>query len=239
MSVLFLQGKLFPRTKHFLSLQEIFTLFQSKDLWEFHCKFKEFIEKSFSSREAKEKFFQEDLRGHLEIIRKEEEEREFFQFLFLPFDLCKFLMKLSGQETKSELGYFTQKELEEIVKNKFPERASPKIKEIFLRVKKEGEKPLQQSFIIAEKFLRKKCSFFVSLYFDLKNEKAENFERKLRNFFSTTIPLGSFYPAELAKFYLPYFFKKELFYFSHPFDFLFFYFQQRFILWKILFPEVV
>jgi hypothetical protein len=242
MSALSLQGKLFLKTKDFPELKEVFELFSSLDLIEFDKKFREMIERKFPTKNERENFFNEDFNFHFNLIRKDEDKKvkEFFQFLFLPFDWFRFSSEVNKNPSKSEIGYFKKEELKEILNKKFPEEMTLPIRKIFEKFKKEKEEKLtKEVFETQEKFFEKLKLKSIKLYFKIEKAKENETEKIAKKAFSKLLPLGNFYPFELFKFYLPYFFKKEIFYFTDTFEFLFFYFKQRFIFWKILVPEKV
>jgi hypothetical protein len=139
MSALFLQGKLFLKTKDLPSKKELTELFALDSILEFDKKLKENIEKKFNSREERIKFVENDILYHLDVIRRETEEklRHFFQFLFLPFDLFRIFARFSKIESKFQLGYFKEEEIERILKNKiFPQTMIEPIRKIFEKVGK-------------------------------------------------------------------------------------------------------
>lgn len=241
MSALFLQGRLIAKTRDFLTLKENFELFKSSDLLEYDLNFRGIIEKKFLTPEQKENFLNEDFRFHFSLIKKEEDEKEFLQAIFLPFDVFRFLIKKAGIAPESKVGYFTDEELGKILKKKFPEDMVKPIRILFGKYLKEkklvGEK--NEIFLLQKKLLMPRAKRLFSPYFRLEESSEKSFVTIFKKFFSKTIPLGSFYPIELAKFYLPHFFQNKFFYFSNPFEFLFFYLKERFILWKVLQPEKI
>ena len=242
MSALFLQGKFFLKTKDFPELKEIFDLFSSLDLSEFDKKFREMVEKRFPTKVERESFFKEDFNFHFNLIRKDEDKRvqSFFQFLFLPFDWFRFLSEVNKNPSKSEIGYFKSEELKKILNKNFPENMALPIRKIFERFKKEKEEKLTKKvFEVQEKFFEKLKLKSIKLYFKIERAKEKETKNIAKKVLSKLLPFGNSYSLELFKFYLPYFFKREIFYFTDTFEFLFFYFKQRLIFWKILLPDKV
>jgi len=243
MSTLFLQGRLFLKTKDLIPKKELFDFFKSENILVFDRNIREYLEKKFASKEEMVNFVERDILHHLEIIRRETEYelRSFFQFLFLPFDWFRFLCIFSGKKSVSQVGYFKDEEMEEMVKKKsFPFTMAESLKKIFSNIGKKKEDELTREI------LQKRKEFFenlrlknVMLYFRLFYSLDGKVEREAQKIFLKTIPLGNFYPLETFRFYLPLFFKKDIVYFENELEFLFFYFKERFILWKILGKEIV
>lgn len=241
MSTSFLKGKLSVKTKDFPELKELLELFSSKNLKEFDKNFKTLIENKISIKE-KESFVKEDINYHRNLMKKEVDLKlkSFFQFLFLPLDWFRFLCIKNNHPSEADAGYFKMEELEEIKNNRFPPFVVQPIKKIFESFNKEKNEGLTKKvFSLQENFFKSLKSKYINLYFEIEKSKDENFFKILKSKSFKIIPFEGYYPEEIFKFYLPYFFRKEFIFFNNDFEFLFFYFKQRLVLWKTLSPEKV
>jgi hypothetical protein len=243
MSALFLEGKLFLKTKDLPSKKELTELFASDSILEFDKKLKENIEKKFNSREERIKFVENDILYHLDVIRRETEEklRHFFQFLFLPFDLFRIFSIFSKIDSKFQLGYFKEEEIERILKNKiFPKTMIEPIRKIFEKVGKvNGELIIKEAHKEQIKFFKSLNLKNITLYFQLLEIDEKNLVKTINKFFVRIPSFSNFYSIETFRFYLPFFLKSHISYFENELEFLFFYFKERYVLWKILEKNIV
>jgi hypothetical protein len=243
MSALFLQGKFFLKTKDLPSKKELNELFALDNILEFDKKLKENIEKKFNSKEERIKFVENDILYHLDVIRRETDEklRNFFQFMFLPFDLFRVLSKFSKIENKFQLGYFKEEEIERILKNKiFSQTTIEAIRKIFEKVRKVDDSLIMKEANEAQiKFFKSLNLKNINLYFQLLEIDEKDLVKIINKFFFKIPSFSNFYSIETFKFYLPFFLKSCISYFENELEFLFFYFKERYILWKILAKNIV
>lgn len=235
MSANYLQGKFFLKEKDLPSLIEIFEIFKTFDAKNIDQKFREIVEKKFSTKEEKINFIEEDFEFHLKEIKKEKEKKEssFFQALFLPFDCYRLECEKHGLISKSKIGYFNQNELKKMLQNLFPKNIHFKVKEFFQNQIK-GKWGAKEAFLIQNEILEKFNLPTMNYYLKLERKSGEEFKRSFEMFFSGKIENFNEKKEEILKFYLPFFFKRKFFNFTNPFEFLFFYLKERFILWKTL-----
>lgn len=236
MSVNYLQGKFFLKMKDLPFLREIFEIFKTTQLEEIDQKFREIVEKKFSTNEEKRSFVKEDFNFHWEEIRKEEKECYFFQAIFLPFDYYRVECERQKSPSKSKIGYFSEIEIKKMLQNIFPPNIHFKIKELFQgQIKKKNQ--LSKVFLVQNEILKKFNLPILNMYLNLERKREKEFQKNFEEFFEQKIEDFDEQKEEIAKFYLPYFFKRKFFYFTTPLEFLFFYLKERFILWKILLVE--
>jgi hypothetical protein len=79
----------------------------------------------------------------------------------------------------------------------------------------------------------------INLYFQLLEIDEKDLVKTINKFFVRIPSFSNFYSIETFRFYLPLFLKSRISYFENELEFLFFYFKERYVLWKILAKNIV
>jgi len=239
MSIYSVQGKIFSKNYPYLSIKDVFDLCKIGDFKKLDLEFRANLKKKFPSFFENKNLLKEDINFHLTTIRLDMEDADFFQALFLPFDFYRFLIIKNKQDPKVYLGYFSNEDLSRIIStNRTPNIMNDEIKKIFLNnlsnETKENIKFLERDQILftQKKIFNRKSLNLVSLYLETEH----NFGKILR-FLNIESPKDE-YDLEIIKFYLPFFFRRKFLFYSNPFEFVFFYLKEKFIIWKIFDPFV-
>jgi len=245
MSIDFLQGLFSVKVKDFDVFKEIGTFSNLKEL---DFKARQAVLSKFPLNQESVDYLKKDIFFHQKTIRQlsQDDQKKFLQAIFLPFDAYKIELTQKGETPESLVGYYSLEEIKNIIKiaenKKFIDMKEGSLV-IKLLGKNRNHFSKEDLFNLRFKFLLANNFDFIRYYLEIEFAadcgKINTLKQKLPFNLYDIIKDMNVYDFDLLKFYLPLILKKSFVYLSDPYEFIFFYFQRRFTLWKIINPYFV
>jgi hypothetical protein len=246
MSIDFLQGLFSVRLKDFDIFKEIGTFSNLKEL---DFKARQAVLSKFPLNQESVDYLKKDIFFHQKTIRQlsQDDQKKFLQAIFLPFDAYKIELTQKGETPESLVGYYSLEEIKNIIKTaenkKFISTEGSLVDHLLNLIINKDNFSKKDLFDLRFKFLLANNFNFIRYYLEIEFAadcgKINTLKQKLPFNLDDIIKDMNVYDFDLLKFYLPLILKKSFVYLSDPYEFIFFYFQRRFMLWKIINPYFV